>query len=344
MSDTLRRERLHELRGVFLSHFPGQPVHRVYEIVRVLVADVAAITVDRRVEVPFGLVGLIGEVSVPGGYFDAIPEPSLLHRTRDTLETLDWRKRIVSQGDRHDGGRRTMTSIPGRVSPVVIILAAAMIAGCGGAQTSGNQSASENDEAKTTGAGKTASGETASRNSKEPDTGAYSTGGKREPGDRRSEAPRSEASRQDGREAARKSGGKRQPRRVALSLRGNPGTAFSGVCVVGGERTDFAAKTPQRYVFRTQRPGLKCRVVKKGADSSTLRAILLARGERHAQRTNSERSVIAFSLSKRGFSSEVRSSSGLASGGKSSSSIRMSSDQDSSIVTRRIEGEREVAP
>lgn len=213
----------------------------------------------------------------------------------------------------------------------ILIPAVVMVASCG-AQTSGDQPASGSEGPATTASGKTTSGKSA------VNAGAGSTRNQddeREPGTRKTSA-------NDGRAKARKDRSKGQPRRVALSLDGEPGTAFSGVCFVGGERTDFAAKTPQRYVFGADRPGVECRIVKKGARGSTLRAVLMARGERHAQRTNVERSVIALSLSKRGFSSEVRSSSGMT-GGKSSSSVRMSSDQDSSIVTRRVEGEKDVA-
>lgn len=131
--------------------------------------------------------------------------------------------------------------------------------------------------------------------------------------------------------------------RVVLEIKGVPGTSFSGVCVVGGQRTDFAAKTPQRYTFEADGGGAQCRVSNETADSSTLRATLFTGGERHVRQTGPGRSDLTFSYSGSGFSSQVVSSTGSG-GVRSVNSVRMESRQGSSVVTRHIEGERDVAP
>lgn len=228
-----------------------------------------------------------------------------------------------------------MTNVSGRTALAIVVALTVIVGGCGGAID--NQANFKRGEAAK-------SGETPPRTKNGKDTGTSARADEAKARSEPGAGKAGKAAAKGKREAAKKGAGGGPPQRVALNLGGEPGTAFSGVCVVGGERTDFAAKVPERYVFMARKPGVKCRIAKKGADDSTLRAVLTAKGERHAQRTDSARSAIAFSYSQRGFFTKVRSSSsGLASGGKSSSSIRMSSDQDSSVVTRRIEGEKDVA-
>lgn len=233
-----------------------------------------------------------------------------------------------------------MTSIPRKIPLAIILTIVVAAAGCGG-EAKENQAANGTNEAAKTAQ---AEGPSSRSENKETDTKANAKAeSKADEAISRAKESVSKAARKASRKTPKKTAGsKGQPRRVALNLRGDPGTAFSGVCFAGGDRTDFAAKVPQRLVFEPAGKGLRCHIEKRGADNSTLEVVLTTRGERHVQRTNAGQSNIAFTFSRRGFSSHVNSSlSGLGGVSGSSNSIHLRSEQDSSVVTRHFEGEQE---
>ena len=83
---------------------------------------------------------------------------------------------------------------------------------------------------------------------------------------------------------------------VLLRLEGDPGTTFSGICVVGGKESVLSGRIPKRYAFDPRGQRLSCRIEKRDARGGNLRVILIAGDTtRSVQQTNTRGGVINIS-------------------------------------------------
>lgn len=109
---------------------------------------------------------------------------------------------------------------------------------------------------------------------------------------------------------------------ATLRLAGDPGTAFSGACVAGGEPDVLEGETPARLDYDLNGGGLACDIEKQGP--GTLRVALEAGDSNAVRETNADEATISF---------VYRDGSILASqslGSASSSSVSSSSSSVSS--------------
>ena len=80
---------------------------------------------------------------------------------------------------------------------------------------------------------------------------------------------------------------------VVLRLEGDPGTAFSGICVVGSKQSVLSGRIPKRYAFDPRGRRLSCRIEKRDPGRGVLKVILEASDTtRSVQQTNTRGSAI----------------------------------------------------
>jgi hypothetical protein len=91
-------------------------------------------------------------------------------------------------------------------------------------------------------------------------------------------------------------GAEPEPPGVVLRLEGDPKTAFTGICTVGGREDVLSGRVPERYAFDPQREGLTCRIQKQDRGEGRLKVILTAGGKtRSVQQTSARGRVISVS-------------------------------------------------
>ena len=95
------------------------------------------------------------------------------------------------------------------------------------------------------------------------------------------------------------------PSEVTLKVAGDPGTAFSGACSVGGREHDMAGRVPERYAYELDGGRLECEIRKEGGD--TLEVAIIGEGVHSVQRSNAPGGSVRFSLSGGGLSSSTSS-------------------------------------
>jgi hypothetical protein len=80
---------------------------------------------------------------------------------------------------------------------------------------------------------------------------------------------------------------------VVLRLEGGRNTRFSGVCIVGEERTVISGQVPKRYEYDLNGQELECRIQKQSPGSDILK-VILTDGERtrSVQQTDQRGSTI----------------------------------------------------
>jgi hypothetical protein len=80
---------------------------------------------------------------------------------------------------------------------------------------------------------------------------------------------------------------------VVLRLEGDPGTTFSGICVVGSKQNVLSGRIPKHYAFDPRGRRLSCRIEKRDPGGGDLKVILVAGDTtRSVQQTNTRGSVI----------------------------------------------------
>ena len=80
---------------------------------------------------------------------------------------------------------------------------------------------------------------------------------------------------------------------VLLRLEGDPGTTFSGICVVGSKQSVLSGRIPKRYAFDPRGRKLSCRIEKRDPGKGNLKVILVAGNTtRSVQQTNTRGSVL----------------------------------------------------
>lgn len=93
--------------------------------------------------------------------------------------------------------------------------------------------------------------------------------------------------------------------RLTLTVGGDRGTSFSGVCSVGEKEKTIAGRVPERYVFEPGDAGLECEIRKK--DGGALELVVAGEGLRSVQQTAASGGTIRFSFSGGGISSSTSS-------------------------------------
>ena len=80
---------------------------------------------------------------------------------------------------------------------------------------------------------------------------------------------------------------------VLLRLEGDPGTSFSGICVVGNKQSVLSGRIPKSYAFDPRGRKLSCRIEKRDPGRGDLKVILVAGNTtRSVQQTNTRGNVI----------------------------------------------------
>jgi hypothetical protein len=83
---------------------------------------------------------------------------------------------------------------------------------------------------------------------------------------------------------------------VVLRLEGDPRTAFSGICTVGGRENVLSGRVPKRYTFAPRAERLSCRIQKQDSGEGRLKVILTANDTtRSVQQTRTRGGVINIS-------------------------------------------------
>jgi hypothetical protein len=83
---------------------------------------------------------------------------------------------------------------------------------------------------------------------------------------------------------------------VVLRLEGDPNTAFSGICTIGGKQSVLSGRVPKRYTFDPEGRRLLCRIQKQDPGGGSLKVILAAGDTTHSvQQTSVRGGVISIS-------------------------------------------------
>ena len=137
----------------------------------------------------------------------------------------------------------------------------------------------------------------------------------------------------DGRAQAQEAGG--GTKQATLKIEGEPGTEYSGRCVVGGEKDDLGGRVPQQISYTFMGEKIECEV--RQQSTGALKVVLQSANDRSEQRINSEGGTIKFahsegSISSTATSSSTSSSSGSAASQQSNSSSSTSSSSQTQVV------------
>lgn len=97
-----------------------------------------------------------------------------------------------------------------------------------------------------------------------------------------------------------------RPQGLTLTVGGDPGTPFSGVCSFGKEEKTIGGRVPERYAFEPGAAGLECEV-RKEEGAGALEVVVAGAGVRSVQRTAAGEGTIRFALSGGGIPSSTSS-------------------------------------
>ncbi len=114
---------------------------------------------------------------------------------------------------------------------------------------------------------------------------------------------------------------------ATLEMAGDPGTAFSGTCVLGEEEMDVSGEVPASFTLPLDGQKLDCEIRKEG--EGKLRMVLEAGNSRNVYQTTSSDATVKLTYSGNG----VASFSSSSSSGSSSSVVQQSSS--SSVVQQQ---------
>jgi hypothetical protein len=94
-------------------------------------------------------------------------------------------------------------------------------------------------------------------------------------------------------------------RKVTLKVAGDPGTAFFGVCSVGGREKAIEGRVPERYAYELDGGKLECKIRKDGAGA--LEVVVTGEGIHSVQRSNAQEGTVRFAFSGGSVSSSTSS-------------------------------------
>lgn len=198
----------------------------------------------------------------------------------------------------------------------VLILALAVVAGC--QQTDVERAAAVNEkESKDapSGVGSADNGATATEEGAEARAGnGEARAGDAVAGDGKDRAGDAMAG-NDGAEEKGDAGA--DPDEVRLKIDGEPGTRFSGVCVVGGEGKEVSGQVPGRFVYEPEGRKVECEIRKEGTGSGSLEFSVDAGGKNSKQKIKVTGDSLDLSVSSNSVS---YSTSSISSSSSSSSS------------------------
>ena len=117
------------------------------------------------------------------------------------------------------------------------------------------------------------------------------------------------------------------PGRVTLKVGGEPGTEFSGTCVVGGKEEDFTGRVPARFVYELDERRLECEVRRAEPSGGTLEISLRADGGSRETMVRSKGDEVSFVLTEEG---TVLSTYSSGSGGSVNQQTKVTSSSNSS--------------
>lgn len=120
--------------------------------------------------------------------------------------------------------------------------------------------------------------------------------------------------------------------KVRLKVGGEPGTRFTGTCVVGGEEREVSGRAPERFVYEPGGREVECEVRAQNPDAGPLRFSVNADGGNQKQRIRATGDTLSFAYSENSISYTTSSASGAAS---QSSTITSSSSSVSSSSSSR---------
>ena len=116
---------------------------------------------------------------------------------------------------------------------------------------------------------------------------------------------------------------------ATLTMRGDAGTTFSGVCEFGKDKVDLGGKVPESFDLRLDGRALECDIFKKGGGKLTL--VLDTGDSRSEFQATNPNTVVKIKYSSNGVSMYSRSS-----GGDRNSSVVQGSS--SSVQQRSVQG------
>ncbi len=115
---------------------------------------------------------------------------------------------------------------------------------------------------------------------------------------------------------------------VVLKVGGEPGTEFSGTCVVGGKEKDLSGQVPGRFVYELDGRSLECEVRGAKSSSNVLKISLSAGGQRQNTTVRGQGDEVSFALTKQGTAFSTYSS---GSGGSVNQTSNVTSSSSSSV-------------
>ena len=130
-----------------------------------------------------------------------------------------------------------------------------------------------------------------------------------------------------------RTGSRGSSQETTLSIEGDPGTEFSGVCNVGDEENEISGQVPESFDYDLGREQLQCEI--RQENTGSLDILLTGPGNRIEQHTNTPEGTASLAYSGGGVSSSTSSSGSSNSVNQvvSNSSSR-SSSSSSSVVSR----------
>lgn len=121
------------------------------------------------------------------------------------------------------------------------------------------------------------------------------------------------------------------PGKVVFRVGGDPGTEFSGTCVVGGTEKEIAGRVPGRFVYELDGRELECEVRKVGSAVGTMEISVVANGTTQEAMLQGRSDQVSFALTEQGTTLSTFSSSGSTS--SVSQKTKITSSSNSSVLS-----------
>ncbi|WP_273843700.1 hypothetical protein [Rubrobacter calidifluminis] len=86
-------------------------------------------------------------------------------------------------------------------------------------------------------------------------------------------------------------------RKVTLSIEGDRGVKFSGLCEAGGEETVISGTVPKLFSYRLHGQDLSCKIQKQGGKGALRVTLLVGNTTRSVQQTSAHKGTIHVSYS-----------------------------------------------
>ena len=121
---------------------------------------------------------------------------------------------------------------------------------------------------------------------------------------------------------------------VTLKIEGNPGTEFSGTCIVGSEEEKISGRVPKRFNFEPVGQPLECEISKQSSNSGEMKVEFSAGDDTNSvQQTSTQGSSLTLQYDGHGSTALVTSSTSV-SGDQASSTSQVSVLQSNSTSGR----------